>query len=93
MRYNIFYSWQSDLPNKDNRSFIEECLKKAIKMNGTDIYVGEIFDYDRDTKGSSGSPDIVDIIFDKIAKSDIFICDISITIRAMKVEKCPTRMF
>lgn len=78
MKLNIFYSWQSDLPNKDNRSFIEECIKKAIKMNAGDINTGAIFDFDRDTKGASGSPDIADIIFNKIAKSDIFICDISV---------------
>lgn len=78
MKFNIFYSWQSDLPNKDNRSFIEGCIKKAMRMNSGDINVGAIFDYDRDTKGSSGSPDIADIIFNKIEKSDIFICDISI---------------
>ncbi|MBZ9686814.1 hypothetical protein G9F72_010805 [Clostridium estertheticum] len=78
MKFNVFYSWQSDLPNKDNRSFIEECIKKAMKMNAGDINVGEIFDYDRDTKGVSGSPDIADIIFNKISKSDLFICDISI---------------
>ncbi|NSW91595.1 MAG: hypothetical protein HPY74_13140 [Firmicutes bacterium] len=78
MKFNIFYSWQSDLPSKDNRSFIEECIKKVIKMIAGDINVGEIFEYDRDTKGASGSPDIADIIFNKIAKSDIFICDISI---------------
>lgn len=78
MKFSIFYSWQSDLPNKDNRSFIEECIKKAMNMNAGDINTGAIFEYDRDTKGTSGSPDIADIIFNKIAKSDIFICDISI---------------
>ena len=77
MKSSIFYSWQSDLPNKDNRSFIEDCIKKAIKMDDVNIEAGVIFDFDRDTKGISGSPDISDIIFNKIAKSDIFICDIS----------------
>ncbi|HEX9058820.1 MAG TPA: hypothetical protein VF941_01430, partial [Clostridia bacterium] len=78
MKFNIFYSWQSDLPNKDNRSFIEECIKRAMEMNADDINAGAIFAYDSDTKGASGFPDIADIIFNKIAKSDIFICDISI---------------
>jgi hypothetical protein len=89
MKFNIFYSWQSDLPNKDNRSFIEECIKKAMKINASNINVGEIFSYDRDTKGASGSPDIADIIFDKIAKSDIFICDISIINRGFEGRKMP----
>ncbi len=29
--HDIFYSWQSDLPNPTNRGFIEDCLKRAIK--------------------------------------------------------------
>lgn len=77
LNYNIFYSWQSDLPNKTNRSFIEEVIKKAIKRSkntGYSIYL----DYDRDTLGVTGSPDISEIIFNKIEKTDIFICDISI---------------
>ena len=40
----IFYSWQSDLPNKNNRSFIEDCIKKTIKrykeLGGKLISVG-----------------------------------------------------
>lgn len=78
MKLNIFYSWQSDLPNRDNRSFIEECIKKAIRKCTDDIVVPTVFDYDRDTKGVSGAPDIAEIIFDKIVKCDIFICDVSI---------------
>lgn len=31
LNYTIFYSWQSDLPNNSNRSFIEVAIKKAIK--------------------------------------------------------------
>ena len=78
MKYTVFYSWQSDLPNKDNRSFIENCVKKAIKKN-TLISDMKLFgDYERDTRGLAGSPNIVEAIFDKINKSDVFICDISI---------------
>ena len=32
MIYNIFYSWQSDLPNSKNRSFIVTSIKKAKKL-------------------------------------------------------------
>lgn len=31
MKLNIFYSWQSDLPNKTNRQFIKKCLDAAMK--------------------------------------------------------------
>lgn len=30
MKLNIFYSWQSDLPNKTNRQFIKNCLDAAM---------------------------------------------------------------
>lgn len=87
MRYTIFYSWQSDLPSKDNRSFIENCIERAVKIIGLDI--GLSFAIDRDTKGTVGSPDIAVTIFDKIAKADIFICDISIINKDYNGRKCP----
>lgn len=76
MTRTIFYSWQNDLDCKTHRYYIEKCLKKALKNLEKDasIYV----DYDRDTKGKNGSPDITTTIFDKIDKSVLFICDISI---------------
>ncbi|SDL79208.1 hypothetical protein [Chryseobacterium taihuense] len=78
MNHTIFYSWQSDLKNSCNRSFILNALEKAAK----DISKDENFNIDavidRDTFGISGSPSIVDSIAGKIAKSDVFICDISI---------------
>ncbi|MFB1100376.1 hypothetical protein [Terribacillus sp. JSM ZJ617] len=78
MDYNIFYSWQSDLPNASNRGFIESCIKSAIK----ELSIAEDFhlelNLDRDTKDELGTPDIVSTIFDKIENSKIFIADISI---------------
>lgn len=78
MKYTAFYSWQSDLPNRDNRSFIETCVKKAIKTLEKDMDIRLFIDYDRDTKGLPGSPDIAEEIFLKIQKTDIFVCDVSI---------------
>lgn len=75
-KYTIFYSWQSDLPNKTNRGFIEDALKRASKLISKDIDV-EIA-VDRDTKGVAGAPEIHDTIFDKIRNTDIFVADISI---------------
>ena len=40
MKCTIFYSWQSDLPNKDNRSFIENCIEKSIKKIKVGFEVG-----------------------------------------------------
>ena len=89
MKCTIFYSWQSDLPNKDNRSFIENCIEKAIKKEKLGFEAGLTVAVDRDTKKTVGTPDIAGIIFDKIAKTDIFICDISIINGNDKGRKCP----
>ena len=89
MKCTIFYSWQSDLPNKDNRSFIENCIEKAIKKDKLGFEAGLTIAVDRDTKKTVGTPDIAGTIFDKIAKTDIFICDISIINGNAKGRKCP----
>ena len=74
----VFYSWQSDLPNSTNRSFIETALQKAIKSicNDDSIEVDPVID--RDTVNVPGSPDIATTIFEKIDNAAIFVCDISI---------------
>jgi hypothetical protein len=74
----IFYSWQSDLPNSTNRSFIETALQKATKSirNDDSIEVDPVVD--RDTANVPGSPDIASTIFAKIEEAQIFVCDISI---------------
>ena len=70
----IFYSWQSDLPNKCNRGFIEDCIKRTIKKYKDTITI----DADRDVQNNTGSPDIANTIFAKIDECDLFIADISI---------------
>ena len=50
MKCTIFYSWQSDLPNKDNRSFIENCIEKAIRKEKLGFEAGLTVAVDRDTK-------------------------------------------
>lgn len=77
---NIFYSWQSDLTSKYNRSFIENAIKnvmKEIKNINTDINIT----LDESIKKVQGSPDIINTILYKIKNSDIFICDISSIIK------------
>ncbi len=78
--YTIFYSWQSDLPSSENRNLIETCIKLAIKAikKPHDEKIDVEVNIDRDTLNRSGSPNIADIIFEKIRKSDIFICDVSL---------------
>ncbi|WP_342480251.1 hypothetical protein NST07_23475 [Paenibacillus sp. FSL L8-0340] len=78
MKNHVFYSWQSDLPNNNNRSFIESCIKQCLK----ELNISESFDIefviDRDTQNETGTPDIASTIFSKIEKSKLFIADVSI---------------
>lgn len=74
MRYTFFYSWQNDLPGKQHRYFLEKAIIAAIKnLNDEDI----IFEFEKDTRGNVGSPDIIDTILQKIDNCSIFICDLS----------------
>lgn len=70
----IFYSWQSDLPNADNRSFIQSCIDKVVKQYKSVIEI----EADRDTRNKTGAPDITNTIFEKIDDCDLFIADVSI---------------
>lgn len=89
MENYVFYSWQSDLPNPTNRTFLEECIKKALKeLNMSDTYDIE-FSLDKDTKGERGTPHIVETIFSKIEKSKLFIADVSIINSDYKNRKTP----
>lgn len=92
MIYNIFYSWQSDLPNNTNRSFIEDCIKKAIRKIKFSSDMKVYVDYDRDTLGVTGSPDICETIFNKIDRTDIFIWIFLLSIKTMKEEKLLIQM-
>jgi len=49
MKYIIFYSWQSDLPNNTNRGFIESIIDGGIKLYDHAQFNIE-FALDRDTK-------------------------------------------
>ena len=77
--FTIFYSWQSDSNAKYNRNFIEKCLSNAINK------INEAIDYtlilDKNTKGESGSPDIVNVILNKIDMAIGFVADITPIVR------------
>lgn len=73
----IFYSWQSDLPSVGNHYLIRDALRGAIRRISRDDTELKIR-VDHDTFGVSGSPDIKQVIFDKIDQCTVFVCDISI---------------
>lgn len=78
MDVNIFYSWQSDLPNNTNRSFILTALEKASKEIRNDPSISIEPRIDKDTEGIAGSPNIPEAILQKIDSCSVFICDVSI---------------
>ena len=78
MKHNVFYSWQSVLPNSTNRGFIEQALKGAVEDLKKDDEVAIEPVIDRDTVGVPGSPDIGLTIFSKIDAAVAFVCDVSL---------------
>ena len=78
MKVNIFYSWQSDLPNTKNRNLIESCLKKAIKLIKNEIDEVSEISVESDSRNDIGTPDLAESIFSKIERCDILVADISI---------------
>ena len=86
----VFYSWQSDLPNRTNRGFIQSALEKAVADLRSDDSTAVEPVIDRDTLGEPGAPDIAATILRKIdAISDAFVCDVSIASRPENGRPCP----
>lgn len=76
--FKIFYSWQSDLSRKHYQYFIRDALRNAVEKLSNNPDESIELRLDSDTAGQIGSPNIIDTIFSKIDKSDIFIADVSI---------------
>ena len=75
MEIRIFYSWQSDLPSKTNKTFLEKSILSAVESINSEQKALSVLD--RDTKNEIGSPNIVDTVLYKINHCKFFICDIS----------------
>lgn len=71
----LFYSWQDDLPKKTNRYFVEDCLDRALKIVQQDM--GLSVRLDQDTQDTSGTPNVTEVIWEKIAKCEAFVADIT----------------
>ena len=76
----VFFSWQVDRPAQDGRNFVQRALERAAERIGKDTAIEEALrdlEIDRDTKGVSGSPPIVETIFRKIDKAAVFVADVT----------------
>jgi len=89
MESTIFYSWQSDLPPRINRNFIENALKKAVKSICNDVSIEAEPKVDQATRGVPGAPEIFNTILEKIESCEIFVCDVSIINSGTKARPCP----
>lgn len=93
MKKTIFYSWQSDLPNNTNRSFIEACLKKAIKELNIENEYDIEYSIDKDTQNEEGTPHIAETIFSKIEKSSFLLQILALSIQTIQKRKLLTLMY
>ena len=75
-RFNIFYSWQSDLPSEIARDLIRKELKNAAHRLEGD-FPNTDFVMDEATRDVPGSPNIPLTILKKIQMSDVFVCDLN----------------
>ena len=77
-KQTVFYSWQSDSPQKSNRNFIQTVLKRAIDaLNAKGTLAVEVV-LDSDTRNVAGSPKIADTIYKKIDAASVFVADVTI---------------
>ncbi|MBE5775574.1 MAG: hypothetical protein E7337_16895 [Clostridiales bacterium] len=83
----IFYSWQNDLQASTHRYYLDKCIQSALTSLEKEAHV--YMEYDRDTMGLMGSPDITESIFSKIDKAVMFVCDISIINSDSSSKKTP----
>jgi len=89
MANKVFYSWQSDLPNRTNRGLIQSALEKAARELRSDESIAVEPVVDRDTLGEPGAPDIATTILRKIDDASVFVCDVSIVSRPENGRLCP----
>jgi hypothetical protein len=80
MPRHIFFSWQSDTPNRVGRSLIEASLERAIGVLQADADIDPAerdIAVDRDTRDVPGSPPIMETIFGKIDRAAVFLSDLT----------------
>lgn len=81
----VFWSWQSDTPGKTGRFFVRDALKAAIEELQTEAdvlepnerEVREALHLDHDRKDQPGSPDLANIILEKIKAATVVVADVT----------------
>jgi hypothetical protein len=85
----IFYSWQTDSPNRTNRRAIRDALLAASsKLEESFSEPGLKLIVDEATRDDPGSPNIPQRIIEKIELSDVFVCDVTtINVAASNIQR------
>lgn len=86
MSETIFFSWQSDTPNRVGRTFLKEVLEEVCADIAADTTLDEAvrdIAVDSDTQGVAGKPPIAMTIFNKIDASAVFVADMTFTGKRM----------
>lgn len=89
MKINLFYSWQSDLPNNSNRGLIQSCIEISLKEIFNENNNITEYKIESDSRDEVGTPDLVSSIFSKIDECDILLADISIINSNSELRKVP----
>jgi len=78
----IFWSWQSDTPGEIGRYLVRDALKDAIQQlkQADEIKdaTRDALHLDQDIQGTTGSPDLVRTILQKIENSEVVVADVTI---------------
>src|SRR5229473_6594420 len=78
----VFWSWQSDTPGNTGRFLVRDALKDAVhqlkQASDIDEAVRERLHVDHDIKDTTGSPDLVRTIFEKIDAAEIVVADVTL---------------
>ncbi|MFZ1009759.1 MAG: hypothetical protein WAN65_23175 [Candidatus Sulfotelmatobacter sp.] len=78
----IFWSWQSDTPGEIGRYLVRDALKDAIEKlklaDEIEDAIREALHLDQDIQGTTGSPDLVRTILEKIENSEVVVADTTI---------------
>ena len=75
--FEVFFSWQLDLPEESNRSVIRSAINIATEALNDDTVLNVTVRRDEASRDLIGSTRIAESLFAKIRNAQAFVCDIS----------------
>lgn len=77
MAKNIFFAWQLDTEPNNNKNFIWDSICDSCNTLGAETHPELSPRPEKDTEGVSGTPNIIQTIFDKIDHCSVFVADVT----------------